>query len=202
MSGPGPTPTSNVPRPQGSVGVLVAHPLPTVLAGLALAIDAEPDLDVLMEVTAGEEMLDGMKKLRRRTNVVALVSLALKGHRDCFWLIRRIRESFPSASVIAMGENTEKSVISRALFVGADGFLDKKAELPDFLDGIRNVAKGEIVIVGPPADWLGPITDDVRAGQEPPVLLSEREREVLGLAAQGRTAREIGSQLGLRERTI
>ena len=184
------------------VGVLLADPLPTVVAGLAMAIDAEPDLQVFLNVSSPDEMLSGMKQMRRRTNVVAIISMNFAGHKDCFWLIRRIRESFPSVAVVACGDNADKSVISRALFVGADGFLDKNSELPEFLEGIRMAAKGEVVIVGPPEDWLGPISEEILGSPEPEVVLTDREKEVLSLAAEGHTARQIGSQLGLRERTI
>ena len=194
--------SSNGSPAEKTVGVLVAHPLPTVLAGLSLALDAQPGLEVVSESTSTDDILDQMKHLQRRNDLVAVISLALKGQRDSFWLIRRIRESFPSVAIVAMGENSEQRVISRALFVGADGFLDQKAELPDFVDGVRQVARGEVAIVGPPPDWLGPITQEVWARHEPVNLLTEREKEVLGLAAEGRTAREIGTELGLRERTI
>src|SRR5207247_3173547 len=90
----------------------------------------------------------------------------------------------------------------RALFVGADGFINKRADPAEFIDGMRRASDGEMVLVGLPPDWLGPIAEDVQREQAAQPVLSGREVSVLALAARGLSAKGIADQLGVRERTI
>src|SRR5437867_1305542 len=93
------------------------------------------------------------------------------------------------------------SSLRLGLVVVADGYVDKAAEPEAFLDGIRDAADGRVVLTGLPSDYLGPIAEGIELhGDEPP--LTEREREVLSVAAEGLTARQIGVRLGLAERTV
>jgi DNA-binding NarL/FixJ family response regulator len=126
----------------------------------------------------------------------------LGGQRDAYWLIREIRESFPSVPVLACGANSDAIAISRALFSGADGFVDQTATPKDFLDAIRRGARREMVLEGLPPDWLAPIADGIGRHRDRVSMLTGREREILTVAAEGLTARQIGSRLGVRERTV
>jgi DNA-binding NarL/FixJ family response regulator len=92
--------------------------------------------------------------------------------------------------------------ISRALFLGADGYVDKTVDPVEFLQTIRQAADGEMVLAGPPNEWVGAIADGLEERHEIETRLTEREREVLSVAAEGLTAREIAGRLGVRERTV
>src|SRR5947209_16688607 len=92
--------------------------------------------------------------------------------------------------------------VSRALFFGADGYLHKSAGAELFLESIRRTSRREVVLEGLPADWVIPIADGIDRQKESVSLLTDRERQVLAVAAQGLTARQIGSRLGVRERTV
>ncbi|MGZ8596145.1 MAG: response regulator, partial [Actinomycetota bacterium] len=106
------------------LGVVLVDPLPVVRAGLRLLIDDRPDMEVLAEAGDGTEGLEAIARVRR-SRVVVLVGLGLDGEHDAYWVIRTVRERFPSHAVIAVGANADPTLISRALFVGADGFIDK-----------------------------------------------------------------------------
>lgn len=184
------------------VEVVLVDPLRVVRAGLELLIDEQPDIQVIAETGGADEAIKVLKGLRRRTGVVVLVGLGLPGPHDAFWLIRTIRETFPSFVTLALGANADGMAISRALFVGADGYLDKGYEPDRFLDALRQAARGELVLGGVPRDWLGTIAEGLERQREVAPLLTERELEVLTVAAEGLTAREIGHRLGVRERTV
>jgi DNA-binding NarL/FixJ family response regulator len=92
--------------------------------------------------------------------------------------------------------------ISRALFCGAAGFVDKNAEAGEFLESIKLAVEGETVLTGPPSEWVGAIARGLERGRAFDGRLTDRERQVLNIAAQGLTAREIAERLGVRERTV
>lgn len=179
----------------------MVDPLPVVRAGLELLVRSCPDMEVLVDASGAEEALDAIARTRR-SRVVVLVGLGLDGERDAQWLIREIRERYPSHAILAMGANADPTSISRALFVGADGFVDKNVEPQAFLSAIRKVGNREMVLAGPSADSVGLIADGIERHRDLDVRLTEREREVLAVAAEGLTARQIASRLGVRERTV
>ena len=126
----------------------------------------------------------------------------LTGRHDGLWLIRAIREVAPTVPVVATGGAPDGSLVSKAMFVGADGFVHHNVEPDRFLDALRRLKVGEVVLEGLPRDWFGAIADELTSDRPAPLPLTERESEVLHAAAEGLTARQIGTRLGVRERTV
>ena len=193
--------TSGAAPARRRLGVVLVDPLPVVRAGLGLLIDGSEDLEVLSEPADADEALDSLGRIRR-SRVVVLVGLALGGSQDAAWLIRTIRERFPSHAILALGADADPATISHALFVGADGFVDKNVAPADFLDAIRRSGDRQTVLVGPPMDTVGEIANEIDRRKQIELRLTEREREVLSVAAEGLTARQIAGRLGVRERTV
>ena len=69
------------------------------------------------------------------------------------------------------------------------------------LDALRRTARGSVVLEGVPKNWFGPIAASPIQPPEP-TALTDREVEVLHAAAEGLTARQIGTRLGVSERTV
>jgi DNA-binding NarL/FixJ family response regulator len=176
-------------------------PLPVVREGIARLITEDPELDVLAQATNGDDALGSLGSVRR-TRVVVLVSLALEEPTDAFWLIREIRERYPSHAVLAVGANADPTVISRVLFVGADGFVDKTAEPTAFVAAIKRAAAREAMLTGSSIETIALVADGIERHRDIAALLTRREQEVLTVAAEGLTAREMAQRLGVRERTI
>jgi DNA-binding NarL/FixJ family response regulator len=158
-------------------------------------------MEILAEAGDGGEGVDALSRVRR-SRVVVLVGLGLEGEHDASWLIRTVRERFPSHAILAMGANADPTMVSRALFVGADGYVDKNSDPLDFLSAILKVADREMVLQGPVATAVGQIADSIELRRDLDVRLTGREREVLAVAAEGLTARQIATRLGVRERTV
>jgi DNA-binding NarL/FixJ family response regulator len=201
----GPMRRTSLPAAQPALrrrlGVIVVDALPVVRAGLSLLIEDRPDMEVLAEAGTADEGLEAISRVRR-TRVVVLVGLGLSGEHDSFWLIRTLRERYPAHAILGCGANAEASTISRALFVGADGFVDKNADPIQFLQALRRAADHEMVLLSPSSYAVGEIADGIDRRREVEVKLTDREREVLVVAAEGLTAREIAVRLGVRERTV
>jgi DNA-binding NarL/FixJ family response regulator len=117
-------------------------------------------------------------------------------------LIREIRDRYPTHAILAIGSDSDTASISRALFVGADGFVDKEVEPEAFIAAIHQVRERETVLVGPPPIAIGMIADRIERRRDLEAVLTPREREVLTVAAEGLTAKEIAIKLGVSERTI
>jgi DNA-binding NarL/FixJ family response regulator len=192
---------SNTRRNLGSsrLGVVLVDPAEVVREGLGLLIESQPDLEVLAQAASADTALQALRSTRR-SSIVVLVALELDGDRDAFWLINELRRTHPSARVLATGNASDRMAISRALFVGADGYLGKRSNPIQFLD--RRTVGGDMVLVGIPKDWLGPIAGAIEHLEENAFLLTSREREVISLAASGLTARQIAERLGVAERTV
>ena len=183
------------------LGVILVDPLPVVRAGTRLLIDDRPDMEVLAEAGTADEGLEAIQRVRR-TRVVVLVGLGLSGEHDAYWLIRTLRQRYPTHAILGCGANTDPTSISRALFVGADGFVDKNIDPVDFLQALRRAADREMVLAVPASAVVGQIVEGIDRRREVEVKLTDREREVLVVAAEGLTARQIATRLGVRERTI
>jgi two-component system, NarL family, response regulator DevR len=196
MDDPGPTNTRNA----GPVGVILAEPQAVVRAGLSLLIRSQEDFEVLIEGGVGEEALSTLLLLQRRTRMVALIGLGSEP--DSFWHIRALRERVPSLPILACAAHADDFLVSRALFMGADGFADTGIHPAVFLDALRDTARGEVVLAGVPGDWLGRIADQLERSPSAEEILTEREKQVLSVAVEGLTARQIGTRLGVRERTV
>jgi DNA-binding NarL/FixJ family response regulator len=184
------------------VSVVIVDPLPVVNEGLGLFIDSQDDMDVVAQAFRADDALRMLSQIKKRTTLVVLVALEMTGEKDAYWLIRQIREIYPMASVVACSAAALKPTVSRALFSGADGYINKRSDPPEFLDGIRRSAQGELVLTGLPNDWFGDIAHAVANEHDARPLLTDREREVLTIAAEGVSARTIADRLGLSERTV
>ena len=183
------------------LGVVLVEPFAVVRAGLVRTIDASPGLEVLASVASADEAIGVLDRLRRGRAVI-LVAMGLAGDQDAYWLIRALRERFPGYVILGMGANADPNAISRALFTGADGFVDKNVEVEEFVAAIQASGGDEVVIVGPAAASVGTIAEGIERRRSPTFRLTRREREVLVVASEGLTAREIADRLGVRERTV
>lgn len=183
------------------IGVVVIEALPVVRAGIAMLVDGRPEMEVLAIAAGADEAIDAIERLRRN-RVVVIVGLSLSGERDAFWLIRALRERFPMHAILGCGANADPAAISRALFVGADGFLDKSIDPVEFLQGISRASDKEMVLASPANVGVARIVQGIESRRQLEVHLTDRERQVLAVAAEGLTARQIASRLGVRERTV
>jgi DNA-binding NarL/FixJ family response regulator len=183
------------------LGVVVVEPFAVVRAGLVRTIAEAAGLGVVGDAGSADAAITVLEAIGS-SKIVVVVAMGLAGERDSYWLIRGIRERFPGHVILGLGANADPQVVSRALFVGADGFLDKSLEVDEFLAGICRAAEEEVVIAGPAAASVGQIAEGIERRRSAGFRLTEREREVLSVAAEGLTAREIADRLGVRERTI
>jgi two-component system response regulator NreC len=119
--------------------------------------------------------------------------------------IEAIRAACPAAKIIALDCRCATEQFSIALKAGANGFLTREAQDNDVVGAIRSVAAGHTyvspAIVTRMVDTYVRKSPDAALG-DPYESLSERERQILLLAAMGHTNRDIARSLGLSEQTV
>ena len=184
------------------IRVVIVEPVGIVRASLRMLFAAEPDVQVLGEAEEADGALAVVSELHAPTGVVVLLGLEIGSDHDSFWLIRSIRDRAPQLVILATGTDLNRSAISQALFMGADGFVHKNSPPDRYIEATRRAAAGELVLEGLPRGALGEIVEGIDQQRATPPTLTERERSVLLVASEGLTAREIGRRLGVRERTV
>ncbi|WP_307128991.1 response regulator [Streptomyces sp. B1I3] len=176
-------------RPARSVRVLLAEDRGMTRSALALVLGMEPDIEVVAEVAAGDQVVDAALVSRPD---VALLDLELPG-RSGLDAAADLREEVPDCRVLILTTSARPGSLRRAMEAGAVGFLVKDGPVGDLAQAIRRALTGETVIdPALAASALG-------AGPGP---LTARERDALNAAADGATAADIAARLRLPERTV
>ena len=191
----------------GRIAVQLAiFDFPMLVAGFRAIIDAELD----MEVTGIAPTLESIPEVLARTPADVVVAecqpLSAPGSAT-FEAIERVRAAAPGARIIALecrsGSGSEQ--FSMALKAGADGFLTREAEPSDLVAALRSVSRGQTYVS--PSIVTKMVNTYVLRSPDAPIedtyaALSEREKEVLLLAAVGHTNREIAKVFHLSEQTV
>jgi two-component system response regulator NreC len=194
-----------VPGNGHKLGVLLAiFDFPMLNVGLREVIDAEPDMQVIGEVDDRSAMPDAA--VRSTADVVIAECLPYdRSGCSSFAMIEAIRAAKPSLRILAVECRCTSEQFPLALKAGADGFLTREAQGADFVAAIRSISRGQ-AYVSPSIVTKMVNTYVLKAPggtlQDPYETLSEREREVMLLAAVGHTNREIAGTLHLSEQTI
>jgi len=113
---------------------------------------------------------------------------------DGFETAKRVLERNPKQKIIFLSMHTEPRVVKRAMELGAQGYLSKRAPLDELLTAIQSVLGG--------GTYIGSsLNSELQDELEPEGMLTERQIEVLRLIAQGCSAKEIAAKLSISVRT-
>ncbi|WP_069172274.1 response regulator [Streptomyces griseus] len=179
------------------IRVLLVDDHQVVRRGLRTFLEIQDDVEVVGEAADGAEGVARTEELRPD---VVLMDIKMPGT-DGIEALRRLRALENPAKVLIVTSFTEQRTVVPALRAGASGYVYKDVD-PDALAGaIRSVHAGHVLLQPEVADALL-AQEDSGSGTGRGSTLTEREREVLGLIADGRSNREIARALVLSEKTV
>ncbi|MFF1461169.1 response regulator [Streptomyces sp. NPDC058330] len=179
------------------IKVLLVDDHQVVRRGLRTFLEVQDDIEVVGEASDGDQGVTEAESLRPD---VVLMDIKMPGT-DGIEALRRLRELDNPAKVLIVTSFTEQRTVVPALRAGACGYVYKDVD-PDALAGaIRSVHAGHVLLQPEVAGALL-AQEDAGGGTGRGSTLTEREREVLGLIADGRSNREIARALVLSEKTV
>ncbi|MET9672513.1 response regulator transcription factor [Streptomyces sp. NPDC006482] len=179
------------------IRVLLVDDHQVVRRGLRTFLEVQDDIEVVGEASDGAEGVARAEELRPD---VVLMDVKMPGT-DGIEALKRLRRLANPARVLVVTSFTEQRTVVPALRAGASGYVYKDID-PDALAGaIRSVHAGHVLLQPEVADALLS-QEDSPGGTGRGSTLTEREREVLGLIADGRSNREIARALVLSEKTV
>lgn len=178
------------------ISILLADDHSVVRQGFRRILESQADMEIVGEAANGREAIERATKLSPDVVVMDVAMPELNG----IEATRRLMESSPRTRVLALSMHKDAVYVREILRAGARGYLLKDAIDADLLAAVRAVARGEGYLSPAIADAV--LTDYRQHVTDPIDLLTSREREVLQLIAEGKTNKEIATDLKLSVYTV
>jgi two-component system response regulator NreC len=183
------------------IRVLVVDDHTIVRDGICVLLGLAKDIEVVGEASNGSEALEKVRKLMPD---VMLIDIAMP-YMNGLEATHRIRKEFPGVKILVLTQYDDKEHVFWAIEAGASGFISKTATSSELVSGIRSIYRGDSFLSPSAAKFLVEdyqLEANLRKEQNPYKQLSDREREILKLLAEGYTAREIADILVISIKTV
>lgn len=169
-------------------------------SGLSALLEMETDFEVVGEAGTGEEALDRIKALRPHVVVMDIDMPGMGG----LEATRQIQALEIGTRVLVLTSHSEADYLLPVLEAGGSGYVQKTKADEDLIAAIRVVARDEVFLYPSATKLLlkGYRMAEERGEVNPLQELSEREREVLALTAEGFSSSEVGKKLFLSPKTV
>lgn len=175
--------------------ILIVDDHAVVRQGLRMFLALDESLEIVGEARNGREAVDLAVRLAPD---VVLMDL-LMPEMDGITAIRELRQKAPDTEIVALTSVLEDASVVGAVRAGAIGYLLKDTQAEELCRAIHAAAAGQVQLSPEAAARL---MRELRGPGSGVDSLSEREREVLALLAQGLSNREIGERLSITEKTV
>jgi DNA-binding NarL/FixJ family response regulator len=183
------------------IRVVLADDHAVVRAGLRAVLGAAADITVVGEAKNGREAVEMAERLTPHVVVMDLTMPEMDGHQAT----REIVAKELGTRVLVLTMHTEADYLMPTLEAGAAGYLVKSAADRELVDAVRAVANGDMYMSPAAGHVLArsfQAKDPAKVERERYERLTERERDVLRLVAEGYSAPEIGEKLNISPKTV
>ncbi len=182
------------------IRILLADDHTILREGIRSLIEDEPDMEVVGEAEDGLSVVKLADTLRPDLILMDLAMPLLNG----LEATRQIRKNNPHAKILILTMHENEEYIRQVLAAGAMGYILKDAAARELLGAIRSIHKGEVVLS--PAITRLIVTDYLRWGdlatQDSSDGLTDRERQILQMIAEGYTNKQIADILSISVKTV
>lgn len=184
-----------------SIRILLADDHNVMRDGLRVLLERQPGFEVVAEAADG---IDAVRQAEEHTPDVVVMDIAMPTLNG-IEATRRITMAEPRTQVVILSMHFDESYILRSMKAGARGYLLKDSAKADLINAIRSVHEGRSFL-SPRVSQL--LKDDylsqleARGVDDSYDLLTDREREILQLVAEGKTNKEIANVLNVSPYTI
>jgi DNA-binding NarL/FixJ family response regulator len=179
------------------IRVVLADDHPVVLAGMKALIEASPDIEVAGESNNGHAAL---QVLHAKSPDIAIIDISMP-EMGGITLANRIAQDHAATKVLVLTAQEDRAYVQQLLSAGARGYVLKRSAADELIRAIRTVHAGGVYIDPAIADKILARKDAAEPSGSSSAL-SDREEEVLKLAAQGWTNRETAEKLGISVKTV
>lgn len=181
------------------ISVLLVDDQSLVRAGVARMLADETDMEVIGELSSGEQAIDFVNSAECLPDVV-LMDARMPGMGGVE-ATRALRETYPDIKVVAMSSVISGIIPSQMLRAGAQAFISKNIEVDDMLKAVRMVYAGQHYVSQDAATHLplDPFNKEEQALFE---KLSRREMQIAQMLTDGKKVSQISSYLQLSPKTI
>jgi DNA-binding NarL/FixJ family response regulator len=183
-----------------SIKIVLADDHNIIREAIRVLLDSESDMKVVGEAADGQTTLGLVQKMRPDVVIMDIAMPGLNG----IEATRKIIAEFPDTKVIALSVHSDRKFVFHMFKAGASGYLLKDCVFEELTCAIRTVTKNEIYVSPRIADVV--VKDFIHQSLKKDSLvfctLTDREREVLQLLAEGRTTKQIAFLFKISTKTI
>lgn len=181
------------------ISVVLADDHPMVCRGLRTLVEASKDFEVVGEAQDGREAIRLVETLNPNLLILDLVMPGMSG----LDVIRHVKRHKKTTRIVVYSMHASEVYVLEAMRAGADGYVLKESATAQILYAMRRVTEGEPYLSPPLSESAvaAYLEKTAAAPIDPLASLTARERQVLRLAAEGRSSGEIAVQLGISSRT-
>jgi DNA-binding NarL/FixJ family response regulator len=168
--------------------------------GLCSLLEKQPDIEVVGGVEDGQQAVDTARQLAPDLVIMDISMPNLNG----IDATRKIAEEISGVKIIALSIHSSRRFVAEMLKAGASGYILKDCLFDELMEAIKTVLRGEIYLS---PKITGVVIDDYvqrlsKQYQPDGLTLSDREREVLQLLAEGKSTKQIALQIHVSAKTI
>jgi two-component system invasion response regulator UvrY len=178
--------------------ILVVDDHAIVRKGIGQILAETDDIIIAGEARNGQEALE---KVRDNDYDLVLLDISMPGP-DGLEILKQLKNQHPKLSVLMLSMYPEEQYAVRALRSGASGYLTKESAPEELIAAIRKVSSGGKFVSDSLAEKLADQLNSANLDRLPHELLSDREYQIMGMIAAGKTQMQIADELAISVKTV